>query len=212
MRPDASDRSPGGGTPQDREPARTIAHGADGGSAGAVLRAALAAYPAGRKRAIRGNSAHPAARSIRPRGQRDRTPGGARLSVSEHPMVARAALGCTGESLMATLPRLCRPIAGAGAKVEAAGARQAHFEIVVARRRVLRHKAEHVLRVEFGAELRDGGFQPLLTGERESDPSGRRGQRLRGVHIAQTPQLTKNGDGIHALPFRDELWADGVVR
>src|ERR1035438_7653840 len=90
MRPDASDRYPGGGTPQDRGPDRTIAHGADGGTAGAVLRAALAAYPAGRKRAVRRNSAHPAARSIGPGGQRDRTPRGARWSVSEHRMVVRA--------------------------------------------------------------------------------------------------------------------------
>src|ERR1035441_3701627 len=124
--------------------------------------------------------------------------------------MVRAALGCTRRSLMPLL-RLCRPVAGAGANVEAAGARQAHLEIVVARRRALWHKAEHVLRVEFDAEPGDRGFQSLLTGERESDSSGRRGQRLGGVRVAHMPELSKNGEGIHALPLRNKLGADRVV-
>src|SRR5450756_2687049 len=81
MRRVASDRATGGGTPHDRGPDRAIAHGANERAAGAVLRAAVDAYPAGGERTLRADSARPAARGVGPCGQRDRSAGGADLYV-----------------------------------------------------------------------------------------------------------------------------------
>src|SRR5450756_664703 len=83
MRRAASDRATGGGTPHDRGPDRAIAHGANERAAGAVLRAAVDAYPAGGEPTLRADSARPAARGVGPCGQRDRSPRGARLPVSK---------------------------------------------------------------------------------------------------------------------------------
>src|SRR5674476_1273732 len=81
MRRAASDRATGGGTPHDRGPDRAIGHGANERAAGAVLRAAVDAYPAGGERTLRADSARPAEGSVGPRGQRDRSAGGADLYV-----------------------------------------------------------------------------------------------------------------------------------
>src|SRR5258706_11463661 len=94
------------------------------------------------------------------------------------------------------------PVARPCADAKLAAASDPDFEAVVTRRRSLRDEAQDVLRVQFSAEFFDCVAKRFLAGEWERCASGRAGQSLGCVRLAEARQLANSAKDIHLLLCR----------